>query len=85
MFLMKKARVRKKENIVIIKQELESWIKTVSPDWTPEKVWDFIMWSGLHDIAYSMSRKEISAQAQQKKELQGKLTSLKLNLPNLLT
>jgi hypothetical protein len=32
-----------------------------------------------------MSRKEISAQAQQKKELQEKLTSLKLSLPNLST
>jgi exonuclease III len=76
--------LKKKENIEIIKQELENWIKMISPDWTPDKVWDFIK-VGLHSIAYSMSRKEISAQAQQKKELQDKLTSLKLSLPNLLT
>jgi hypothetical protein len=76
--------LKKKENIEIIKQELENWIKMISPDWTPDKVWDFIK-VGLHSIAYSMSRKEISAQAQLKKELQDKLTSLKLSLPNLLT
>jgi hypothetical protein len=76
--------LKKKENIEIIKQELENWIKMISPDWTPDKVWDFIK-VGLHSIAYSMSRKEISAQAQLKKDLQDKLTSLKLSLPNLPT
>jgi exonuclease III len=76
--------LKKKENIDIIKQELENWTKMISPDWTPDKVWDFIK-VGLHSIAFSMSRKEISAQAQQKKELQDKLTSLKLSLPNFLT
>jgi exonuclease III len=76
--------LKKKENVEIIKQELEKWTKMISPDWTPDKAWDFIK-AGLHSIAYSMSRKEISIQAKHKKELQDKLTSLKLNLPNLLT
>jgi exonuclease III len=69
--------LKKKENIEIIKQELENWINMISPDWTPDKAWDFIK-VGLHSIAYSMSRKEISAQAQLKKELQDRLTSLSL-------
>jgi exonuclease III len=75
--------IKNPKKVESITKDLESWMTSVSDEWSPDKVWEFTK-VGLHSIAYAMARKENNIQMNEKTRLQEKVNMLKIKLPNLI-